>query len=64
MLFIWEIVFQGRRGQTADNDVLDERLHTTNYESREVDIKIREPIITAVRGETRNCQNVSSDGRT
>lgn len=33
-----------------DNDVLDERLHTTNYESRVIDIKIREQIITVVRG--------------
>lgn len=62
--FIWEIVFRGCRSQTMDDDVLDERFHTTNYESRVIDIKIREPIITAVRGETRNCQNVSSDGRT
>lgn len=50
MLLIWEIVFEGCRSQTMDNDVLDERLHTTNYESRVIDIKIREQIITVVRG--------------
>lgn len=50
MLLIWEIVFEGCRSQTMDNDVLDERLHTTNYESRVIDIKIREQIITDVRG--------------